>query len=115
MLVNVSILTSFHYSSCNCVVAPSINGTSIRESRTSGGNISFECPASGVPTPNITWTKGSDVITNGGRFTISASGLLIMDIEPNDAGDYKCVAANSVGTKELTFSLLSVHGMLTNK
>ncbi|CAB3997058.1 neural cell adhesion molecule 1-like isoform X1 [Paramuricea clavata] len=91
------------------LVAPSINGTSIRESRTSGGNISFECSASGVPTPNITWTKGSDVITNGGRFTISASGLLIMDIEPNDAGDYTFVAANSVGTKELTFSLLSVH------
>lgn len=94
------------------VVAPSINGTSIRESRTVGGNISFECSASGVPEPNITWEKDSVVIPNSGRFTISASGLLIMDIKEEDAGDYSCAATNVAGTQRLTSRLVSVYGML---
>ncbi len=97
----------------NYVVAPSINGTSIRENRTIGGNISFECSASGVPLPNVTWKKGENPLPNGGRFTISTSGLMITDIETSDVGDYTCVATNSAGTKELTSSLLSVYCMLT--
>ena len=94
------------------IVAPSINGTSIQENRTIGGNISFECSASGVPTPNITWQNDSGVISNGGRFTISASGLLITDIKEEDVGDYSCVATNVAGTQRLTSRLVSVYGML---
>ncbi len=97
----------------NYVVAPSINGTSIRENRTIGGNISFECSASGVPPPSVTWKKGKTQLTIGGRLTTSTSGLMITNITTGDAGDYTCVANNSAGTKELTSSLLSVHGMLT--
>ena len=93
-------------------VAPSINGTSFQENRTIGGNISFECSASGVPTPTTSWEKdGMSLTNNGGRYAISASRLLITDIRPTDAGDYSCVASNSAGTNKLTSSLLSVHGM----
>jgi hypothetical protein len=96
----------------NLSVAPSISGTSISESRTIGGNISFECPASGVPMPSITWKKGSTPITtSGGRITISNSSLLINNIQPDDVGDYTCVAVNSVGSDDLTSSLSAVNGM----
>lgn len=93
-------------------MAPSLNGTSIQESRTLGGNISFDCSASGVPTPNITWEKDSNVITNSGRFAVSASGLRITDIKEEDVGDYTCVARNVAGIKTLTSTLVSVYGML---
>ena len=94
----------------NFLVAPTIDGTSIQERRTKGGNISFECSASGVPKPDITWKKDSKVINNDGRFIITASGLFIKDIETDDVGAYTCVANNSVGTKMLTSTLQAVHG-----
>ena len=98
----------------NYLVAPSITGTPIRENRTIGGNIDFPCPAAGVPTPKVTWKKDSNVISDGGRYAISALGLQITNVQPSDVGDYTCVAENVVGSDQLTSALLFVHGMFAH-
>lgn len=113
-MISVShfVIFIYVYSVIVSLVAPSIDGNSTQENRTVGANISFGCSASGVPTPDVVWKKDSDVISNGGRFSISSSGLLITDIKTDDVGDYVCVASNSAGTKELTSSLMFVYGKL---
>ena len=55
-----------------------------------GSKTTFSCPVDGIPKPNITWYRGSDI-----------SGMPIFigeKLEARDTGCYTCVASNSPGT-----------------
>ncbi|XP_031640141.1 Down syndrome cell adhesion molecule-like protein Dscam2 isoform X29 [Contarinia nasturtii] len=64
------------------------------------------CLAVGSPTPNITWkVKGADFVPNE-RMRILAQGtLFIKDVIRQDAGDYTCVAENSIAKDSITHKL----------
>ncbi|XP_062857960.1 hemicentin-1 [Trichomycterus rosablanca] len=70
----------------------------------------FVCVAEGVPHPSISWEKEGIALTDTtGEYTILSSGeLVIDDAQPEDAGSYTCVAANTVGQDSQTIDL-SVH------
>lgn len=62
------------------------------------------CEASGLPIPDITWTK-NDV-------TIKANGtrLVINDTKESDSGVYECTATNLAGSKSER-SVIKIEGM----
>ncbi|XP_071509422.1 contactin-2-like [Diadema antillarum] len=68
--------------------------------------LSIPCSASGSPSPTFTWLKGQDVLSTGGRVTVTVDGLLTIDSLGNaDEGWYSCVAHNDVGNARESFYL----------
>lgn len=68
--------------------------------------ITLTCEASGDPTPSITWRMAtrnisSDEKTLDGRIVVSSharvSSLTLNDIQYTDAGEYLCIASNTIG------------------
>jgi hypothetical protein len=55
----------------------------------------------GTPEPEVTWfLDGESLVTSPGCRVVTEEGtskLLISQVEPEDAGNYKCVARNNVG------------------
>ncbi|XP_060245885.1 hemicentin-2 [Meriones unguiculatus] len=57
------------------------------------------CEASGTPQPTVVWQKEGLSIPEGTRTQVLPSGQLrIMHASPEDAGNYFCIAQNSVGS-----------------
>ena len=69
-----------------------------------GDNVTLHCNATGIPTPNITWTKDSTltVIHQGETYNVA-------DIERKAAGDYTCRAWNGVGKQANATASVTVH------
>ncbi|KAM7442287.1 Hemicentin-1 [Porites harrisoni] len=69
-----------------------------------GDNVTLHCNATGIPTPNITWTKDSNltVIHQGETYNVA-------DIERKAAGDYTCRAWNGVGKQANATASVTVH------
>ncbi|XP_014802303.1 PREDICTED: hemicentin-1 [Calidris pugnax] len=65
-----------------------------------GHRVDIPCSAQGIPPPTITWFQGrSAVPIDGGQFLHSLDGALtISNVQPPDAGVYKCVASNVAGS-----------------
>ena len=78
----------------------------------------FYCEVSGVLTPNITWMMNDSLLVSGGNIVILIdtiedvrnSTLRILNIIPNDAGDYICegitAAGNVTASAELTVNCM---------
>uniref|UniRef100_A0A3Q3RXH6 Ig-like domain-containing protein n=1 Tax=Mastacembelus armatus TaxID=205130 RepID=A0A3Q3RXH6_9TELE len=64
-----------------------------------GTPISLPCRASGVPTPEITWVKGGELLHLGGpTFSLDSDGsLLITSPSGNETGEFICRASNAAG------------------
>ena len=59
-------------------------------------NVTFTCLARGLPLPNITWSKV------GGSLPVEAvtteqGSLLLLEVLPEDSGNYSCTASNLAG------------------
>ncbi|XP_027279680.1 hemicentin-2 isoform X2 [Cricetulus griseus] len=79
-------------------VPPRIHPTATHHVTKEGVPASLPCTASGVPTPTITWTKETNILTTRGHYNVSRDGtLVIIQPSPQDAGAYVCTATNSVG------------------
>uniref|UniRef100_A0A8C3PW12 Hemicentin 1 n=1 Tax=Chrysolophus pictus TaxID=9089 RepID=A0A8C3PW12_CHRPC len=64
--------------------------------------VTLQCIANGIPSPSITWLKdGQPVNTARGNTRV----LEIEGAQISDTGVYKCVAVNTAGTAELSYSL----------
>jgi hypothetical protein len=67
------------------------------------------CKVTGLPRPSVTWYKEDEVIYPSEEFKLSYEGdectLVIADVYPEDAGHYKVVAKNHVGTATTTCDL----------
>ncbi|XP_045626988.1 hemicentin-2 [Ursus americanus] len=80
-------------------VPPRIQPTATHHVTNEGVPASLPCVASGVPTPTITWTKETNVLTSRGpHYNVSKDGTLVITRpSPQDAGTYVCTATNAVG------------------
>uniref|UniRef100_A0A8D0GC51 receptor protein-tyrosine kinase n=1 Tax=Sphenodon punctatus TaxID=8508 RepID=A0A8D0GC51_SPHPU len=59
----------------------------------------FPCTTMGNPKPSVSWIKGETVLKENARIAILESGSLrIHNVQREDAGHYRCVAKNSLGT-----------------
>ena len=74
--------------------------------------VSLLCETEGSPPPYITWHKDGHALTESIRQRILNSGALqIAFAQPDDAGQYTCMAANMAGSSSVS-STLTVHGRL---
>uniref|UniRef100_A0A1B6E548 Uncharacterized protein n=2 Tax=Clastoptera arizonana TaxID=38151 RepID=A0A1B6E548_9HEMI len=63
-----------------------------------GDTIVLDCVGAGYPKPEISWTKDDFPLNPSSKFQISEVGVLtISDIQREDEGTYKCIAANYAG------------------
>ena len=60
----------------------------------------------GVPQPNITWRRGSEVLNNNPRFMIIGSNLSLPNAQYTDAGEYSITAQNIVDTAETRYNVI---------
>lgn len=71
-----------------------------------GSNVTFNCTATGIPTPAISWMKNNDSseVTSNVRANVQGdknnhSRLIITEVKKEDSGRYQCVATNSAGKR----------------
>ncbi|KAL6035936.1 hypothetical protein STEG23_027758 [Scotinomys teguina] len=57
------------------------------------------CTTMGNPKPSVSWIKGDSALRENPRIAVLESGSLrIHNVQKEDAGQYRCVAKNSLGT-----------------
>ncbi|XP_058380715.1 muscle, skeletal receptor tyrosine-protein kinase isoform X1 [Diceros bicornis minor] len=57
------------------------------------------CTTMGNPKPSVSWIKGDNALRENARIAVLESGSLrIHNVQKEDAGHYRCVAKNSLGT-----------------
>ncbi|CAG5129711.1 unnamed protein product, partial [Candidula unifasciata] len=68
----------------------------------------INCPVSGIPFPNITWTRAGVKMEPSSRIQMISNGLQlrIIDAAESDAALYSCIAANPAGTDKADFNLV---------
>ncbi|KAM8746417.1 hemicentin-1 isoform 1-T1 [Acanthopagrus schlegelii] len=88
-----------HTTSVNVYVIPTIQYGPQVFSTIEGTPITLPCRASGVPTPEITWAKGGELVYVGGpAFSLDSDGsLLITSPSGNETGEFICTATNAAG------------------
>ncbi|XP_063100238.1 hemicentin-2 isoform X2 [Cavia porcellus] len=73
-----------------------------------GADVELECRTSGVPTPQVEWTKdGQPVLPGDPRAQLQEDGqvLRITGSHPGDAGQYQCTAFSPAGQQAKDFQL----------
>ncbi|XP_044758879.1 obscurin isoform X8 [Coccinella septempunctata] len=69
----------------------------------------FPCRVTGVPQPEVTWSKDGIPLRETSKFHIKRDGdmccLYVIDCKPEDAGVYRATAINKEGQDECTGSL----------
>jgi len=75
-----------------------------------GDSVKLTCPIFGQPTPIITWSKGSETITDYAwtRFTLDKKSLKISQAEYDDTGIYICKGTNGYGSNEVRIDLFVI-------
>lgn len=63
----------------------------------SGTKVSIECPVSGMPKPDVTWSRQDNNMDTDGRVLVKDSGLIITNATRTDTGVYLCKAVNLAG------------------
>ena len=58
---------------------------------------------------NYKWIKKNDVLPSRAR-GVNTSQLTIVNLKPEDSGDYQCVMSNSTGTISSNFSAIKITG-----
>ncbi|EMP34679.1 Hemicentin-2 [Chelonia mydas] len=89
------------------LVPPNIEPGEVNQTVPENFPASFECLASGMPTPNVSWYKGPQLLSASPGLVLSGDGrrLQIKRAQVSDAGSYRCVASSVVGSSELHYSL----------
>ncbi|XP_037498164.1 peroxidasin homolog isoform X3 [Rhipicephalus sanguineus] len=64
-----------------------------------GRSVTLRCPATGKPTPLVTWKRDGVPLLQHARYHVSltAGMLLISATDPSDAGTYRCTATSPIG------------------
>ncbi|XP_023961842.2 hemicentin-2 isoform X1 [Chrysemys picta bellii] len=89
------------------LVPPNIEPGEVNQTVPENFPASFECLASGMPTPNVSWYKGPRLLSASPDLVLSGDGrrLQIEQAQVSDAGSYRCVASSVAGSSELHYSL----------
>uniref|UniRef100_A0A9L0JMQ8 receptor protein-tyrosine kinase n=1 Tax=Equus asinus TaxID=9793 RepID=A0A9L0JMQ8_EQUAS len=78
---------------------PKITRPPINVKITEGLKAVLPCTTMGNPKPSVTWIKGDHALRENARIAVLESGSLrIHNVQKEDAGHYRCVAKNSLGT-----------------
>ena len=82
-----------------------------------GDDVTLQVTVQGFPLPEVTWFKGPQQIRKSSRITTQKESdevrsLVIRDVNHGDAGEYKCVATNKLGSV-FSKSILNVSKALT--
>ena len=82
----------------------------VSHTRVQGSSVTFSSNANGVPILTFSWTKDGSAVTANNRISLSADDkqLSIINVNRTDSGEYRCVAANSVGTVNSNAATLKV-------
>ncbi|KAJ8265111.1 hypothetical protein COCON_G00142100 [Conger conger] len=73
-----------------------------------GGRVVIECRPRAAPKPTLFWSRGTELLTNSSRVTVTPEGnLWITNISRADEGRYTCFAENYLGKANST-GILSV-------
>ncbi|XP_075766622.1 contactin-2 [Pelodiscus sinensis] len=73
-----------------------------------GGEVIIPCQPRAAPKSIVLWTKGTELLINSSRVTITPEGTLILrNISKSDEGKYTCFAENFMGKANST-GILSV-------
>lgn len=80
-----------------------------------GDSVRLECHVEAAPEPTIIWEKdGRKLLQSSDDFSTSFDGgraiLTIKRVYPEDEGEYKCIASNSIG-KSVSSACIIVDGM----
>lgn len=83
------------------------------QTATSGRSVRFAVLVSGIPLPQVSWYKDSEVLFSGPKHKFlhdqEEHTLLLLDTTPEDAGVYSCQAQNEYG-EDMSSALLTVEG-----
>ncbi|XP_061419038.1 contactin-2-like isoform X3 [Lethenteron reissneri] len=72
-----------------------------------GGKAIVPCLPQAAPKPNITWSRGTELLHVHSRMSVLEDGsLVIPDLRRTDQGNYTCFAENKLGKANATFTLL---------
>ena len=75
-------------------------------------NLTMKCLSS-MSNLNYKWIKKNDVLPSRAQ-GVNTSQLTIVDLIPEDSGDYQCVMSNSTGTISSDFLTIKVTGKTEN-
>ncbi|KAM9444366.1 contactin-2 [Clarias gariepinus] len=68
-----------------------------------GGQVKMECKPRAAPKPTLFWSRGTELLTNSTRVTVTPDGVLwIYNISRADEGKYTCFAENYLGKANST-------------
>ncbi|XP_031133102.1 contactin-2 [Sander lucioperca] len=68
-----------------------------------GGQVKMECRPRAAPKPSLFWSRGTELLTNSSRVTVTPDGVLwINNISRADEGKYTCFAENYLGKANST-------------
>ena len=70
-------------------------------------NVSFTCEAEGAT--SYQWEKQNGNISSGVT-GVNTTVVTINNIQPDDAGNYRCVASNASGSTYSEYATLSING-----
>ena len=70
-------------------------------------NVTLTCEAGGAT--SYIWTRQSGSIPSGAT-GVNTNTLTIINLTPEDAGNYRCVATNASGSSESNYANLTVVG-----
>ncbi|XP_041032161.1 leucine-rich repeat, immunoglobulin-like domain and transmembrane domain-containing protein 1a [Carcharodon carcharias] len=110
-----SLFSSIELKKCQ---SPTIHAAEAKVTRVTGSSVSLHCVATGVPIPDISWSRLDNILLNGtvildnsderlkwSTFSLSAASY-------QDSGKYLCRANNLVGTTDASISLLVVNSAI---
>lgn len=85
-----------------CLIVPPVIDKESFEKYTGvikGRTTVLNCPAFGLPPPNITWYKGGSPFVPDSRMELLTGGLQlrIVNTTINDTGTFRCTAVNPAG------------------
>ena len=75
-------------------------------------NVSLTCEADGASSYN--WERQNDVIPSDST-GVNTNILTLINLQPEDAGNYRCVATNASGSSQSNYAAVTINGTYIHK